>query len=533
MAGELPTRSLGIRWADIVALVQAYASNNITEEHFAAAVRAKLKPSGGWADGDLAQAVQALLRRVGGFAHNNQAADVSTRQVSLAGYQLVNGVIVSVRFANDVPAGAKLQISGDNGSTYTAAKDIYLGVAPIGSDTIQAGMTVVMQYDGNYYRIISRTPEPTGSGGDVKPAEGWAATDLTQAVQNLLVLAGTAYQKASAGIPETDLTSTVQNLLHLAGGIAANTEAAATTTRSVTISGYKLAAGAMVTVRFSYDVPAGALLRVSPNGSTYTTAKAIYYGTSALAEGVIRGGMTVTFRYDGSYYRIVAMTPGYIAPESITAEMLAAGVVPAWYYFAAETAYNAAASGILPGSYILIGDSPIALYRRTQNGKELICTWPVGSSEGDDPPVSENTQIITMSYYDGDTYASQTAAQIYDLLDGGNVHLVLKDRSGRDCYLIGPPETDSGATCIAKFATFDGSSRAIVVYTITATGLVTSEDVSISGSGSGYTGPTITTPAQAQDGYVLKANADGSTSWVSISSLLTAWTPNNPYGGGN
>ena len=133
MAGELPTRSLGIRWADIVALVQAYASNNITEEHFAAAVRAKLKPSGGWADGDLAQAVQALLRRVGGFAHNNQAADVSTRQVSLAGYQLVNGVIVSVRFANDVPAGAKLQISGDNGSTYTAAKDIYLGVAPIGS----------------------------------------------------------------------------------------------------------------------------------------------------------------------------------------------------------------------------------------------------------------------------------------------------------------------------------------------------------------------------------------------------------------
>lgn len=42
MAGELLTRSLGIRWADMVALVLAYGNNNLTEEHLASAVRTKL-----------------------------------------------------------------------------------------------------------------------------------------------------------------------------------------------------------------------------------------------------------------------------------------------------------------------------------------------------------------------------------------------------------------------------------------------------------------------------------------------------------
>ena len=83
----------------------------------------------------------------------------------------------------------------------------------------------------------------------------------------------------------------------------------------------------------------------------------------------------------------------------------------------------------------------------------------------------------------------------------------------------------------ATYVLFDvvvenNNSAKLLRFTISGTGAAAAEYPL------GYTGPTITTPTQAQNGYVLKANADGSTSWVSISSLLAAWTPNNPYGGG-
>ena len=50
-----------------------------------------------------------------------------------------------------------------------------------------------------------------------KPSGGIPATDLTTAAQNLLTAAGTAYQKPGTGIPSTDLATAVQNLLTLAG----------------------------------------------------------------------------------------------------------------------------------------------------------------------------------------------------------------------------------------------------------------------------------------------------------------------------
>lgn len=148
---------------------------------------------------------------------------------------------------------------------------------------------------------------------------------------------------------------------------------------------------------------------------------------------------------------------------------------------------------------------PVAI---DSNGK----LWVEPTGGGDTPVVVENTQLITMSYYDGDIYASQNAAQIYNTLDGGNANLVLIDRSGRECYLVHKPEDDSGDTCVAKFATFDVSGEDIIVYSISANGIVTSETVSVDEL------PVI---GNGDDGKVLTV-VSGLVAWAAIPETTTS-----------
>lgn len=93
-----------------------------------------------------------------------------------------------------------------------------------------------------------------------------------------------------------------------------------------------------------------------------------------------------------------------------------------------------------------------------------------GGGGGDTPVVIENTQLITVDYYAGDNYASMTAAQIYAALQDGAVNFVLIDRAGRECALDYAPEDE---TDVAKFYTYDEGSAEIIVYTVSANGIVT------------------------------------------------------------
>ena len=279
------------------------------------------------------------------------AAATSAKTATLTDYKQADGKTVLLTFENAVGSGATLSINSNT------AKPIFHHGAAIGDGVIGAGDTALLVYD---------TSADSGSGA-----------------YELITVDRAGSAKPDGGWLESDLAAAVQAKLNLAGGIAANTEAYSTTTRSVNIDGYVLEAGALVTVRFSNKLKANTKLRVSPDGgSTYTTAKTIYYGTAAIGEDVVQAGMTVTFRYDGSYYRIIAMTPGYIAPGSITADMLASGVVPGLHYYASTAAYNQDAANVPEGDYILLLDSgTMSLYRRTSSSRMLICTWPSGAGE--------------------------------------------------------------------------------------------------------------------------------------------------------
>ena len=158
---------------------------------------------------------------------------------------------------------------------------------------------------------------------------------------------------------------------------------------------------------------------------------------------------------------------------------------------AVQTALTAAGTAVQPSdlaSYVPRGKQATKSVNDTvrvaiaSDGTLYVPTYPEG---GGGTPAAENTRLITMTYYDGDTYASDTAAQIYDILQDGAVNLVLIDRAGRECYLVKPPESDSGATCIAKFATYDESADETIIYTINASGVVSSASV-----GGYYTKPS-------------------------------------------
>jgi hypothetical protein len=79
--------------------------------------------------------------------------------------------------------------------------------------------------------------------------------------------------------------------------------AAATTTKAVTLSGYALKIGGIVSVKFTNSVPAGATMNINNKG-----AKSIYYRGAAITADIIKAGDTATFMCDGSTrYQLISI----------------------------------------------------------------------------------------------------------------------------------------------------------------------------------------------------------------------------------
>lgn len=85
-----------------------------------------------------------------GYGECTTAAATVAKAVTIASYALVVGGIVSVKFNNGISvANATLNIRSKG------AKPIHYKGAALGANVIQANDTVVMQYDGTSYNIVS------------------------------------------------------------------------------------------------------------------------------------------------------------------------------------------------------------------------------------------------------------------------------------------------------------------------------------------------------------------------------------------
>lgn len=83
-----------------------------------------------------------------GYGTCSTAAATVAKTASISSYALTAGGIVAIKFDNDVPASATLNISSKG------AKAIYYKGAPITADVIKAGDTVTMIYS-TYYHVLS------------------------------------------------------------------------------------------------------------------------------------------------------------------------------------------------------------------------------------------------------------------------------------------------------------------------------------------------------------------------------------------
>lgn len=178
------------------------------------------------------------------------AADTVAKTVTVDNFTLTTGAMVIVKFTNDNSvASPTLNVNE------TGAKPIYR----YGTTTANTGTTTT----------------------------GWRAG----AVQ-IFVYDGTGW------IRDFWENTTYSNVA-LGQGYATCTTAAATVAKVGTLASYTLATGGIVSVKFSYDVPASATLNINSKG-----AKSIYFRGSAITAGIIKAGDIATFIYSGQYHLI-------------------------------------------------------------------------------------------------------------------------------------------------------------------------------------------------------------------------------------
>ena len=131
---------------------------------------------------------------------------------------------------------------------------------------------------GTTYNVVSTTenglaPKITNTSGYLKGDGTWSVPE------------GTTYTPQKLGF-----------------GYGTCATAAATAAKTATLTDYLLIKNGIVSIKFTYAVPASATLNINSKG-----AKAIYYKGSAITAGVINAGDIATFIYDGSYYQLLAV----------------------------------------------------------------------------------------------------------------------------------------------------------------------------------------------------------------------------------
>lgn len=213
------------------------------------------------------------------FGTCTTAAATAAKVVTLtdSNWVLRVGAIIGVKFSyTNTASNPTLNVNG------SGAKSIFRGnaVQTSGNAAGTANYIYYYQYDGTNWNFIS-----------------WGIDN------------NTTYSPQSLGF-----------------GYGTCTTAAATVAKVVTLSGYALVINGMVSVKFTYAVPANATMNINSKG-----AKNIWYHGANITAGIIAAGDLATFIYDGTRYQLISIDKDetgsggggssnrvYISPSTIT-----------------------------------------------------------------------------------------------------------------------------------------------------------------------------------------------------------------------
>ena len=253
------------------------------------------------------------------------AAGTAAKTVTLANFVLATGAEVTVRFTvTNTASNPTLNVNG------TGAKAIQYRNAAISAGYLAANRTYRFVYDGSSYELV----------GDVDTNTTYTAASATpKAPGTAAVGTSTKYaredhvHKLPASVAKLTAKRTIDGVqfdgsanIHHYG---ACTTAAGTAAKTVELSGFVLATGAEVTVKFSAtNTAANPTLNVNNTG-----AKGIRYLGAAVAAGYLAAGRIYCLLYDGSYWNIVGdiyIHAGSVSEEQEALRLSMIGVPRYW-----------------------------------------------------------------------------------------------------------------------------------------------------------------------------------------------------------
>lgn len=202
---------------------------------------------------------KVTISTVGNYGVCDTAADVQTKEVTIAGLTITTGTTIHVCFTyNNTASAPQLSVNGG-----TAISMVQYGTTAVGTTNATsgwlAGSVVSLTYNGTFW------------------------------VRDQGYNTNSTYSNASLG-----------------NGRGTCTPTSGSTALAVTFSSYALNTGGRVTVLFFGDVPANATLNINSKGAKAIMAKGAN-GIAAITDGVIKNGDTATFIYDGSFYQLLSI----------------------------------------------------------------------------------------------------------------------------------------------------------------------------------------------------------------------------------
>ncbi len=198
-------------------------------------------------------------------AKGDKGADGATPTIGSNGNWYINGVDTTK------PSRGAQGPQGNTGATGPQG--------PKGAD----GATPTIGDNGNWYINGKDTSKPSRGATGATGAQGLQGPQGPKGDQGAQGATGAKGDKGDSA----------------SGSYGTCSTAATTAAKTVSITGYKLVTGNIVTVKFTYAVPASATLNITSTG-----AKNIYHKGAAIAANVINAGDTATFIYNGQYHLI-------------------------------------------------------------------------------------------------------------------------------------------------------------------------------------------------------------------------------------
>lgn len=299
------------------------------------------KPSGGIPKTDLATAVQTSLGKADTALQSIPSEYITESELNAKGYTTNVGTITGIKMngaskgtsgvvdlgtvitSHQDISGKVDKVSGKGLSTndYTTTEKTKLGYTNIAYGTcdtaaataekaitisgntnwdLQVGSIIVVKF-ANSNTAQNPTFNVNGKGG--KPV--WYNTAII--TTSSLTYAGYKNRPMEFMYDGTQFvfigwsvdTNTTYSTYSLGIGYGTCDTAASTVAKVVTLSNYTLVVGGIVSVKFTYDVPASATMNINSKG-----AKSIYHKGAAITSGVIKAGDTATFIYSTYYYLI-------------------------------------------------------------------------------------------------------------------------------------------------------------------------------------------------------------------------------------